>query len=313
MTPLPTTGLLPRFAAALLALAVAGAQADELVADAVDTADSAEAATAGTVVRAPLTLAGKQYTAQWYLPAGTPLGFVEVQHGFSRKCPNLLDTTKVFMNEGLMALCVNADMSGGNPKLGEALAAALVAGMTAPHGRAVPERIVVAGHSAGGHFASRLGWALSQQAPQRLGGAVLFDPVAADASFTTNLQAISAAGQRPVLAVSANPGVCNAQNNAYPALRQLQADARAAGRSDFVGVQLTDHSTHVDAEGKNTNFLGWSACLQGQPRAANTARLRDLTDTWALDAATGGRTASDYPGGSYLQGLIDDGVAALID
>lgn len=306
----------------LLAQGSAGLQAAEAgAADAstdatVDaaTADEAEAAPdAGTVVRAPLVIGGKSYTAQWYLPAGTALGFVQVQHGFSRKCPNLLDTTKVFMNEGLMAMCLNADMSGGNPKLADALAAALVAGLTAPDGRAVPERIVVAGHSAGGHFASRLGWALSQQAPQRLRGAVLFDPVAADASFTTNLQAVSAAGQRPVLAVTANPGVCNAQNNAYPALRQVQADALAAGRSGFVGVQLTQQSTHVDAEGKNTNFLGWSACLQGQPRAANTGRLRDLTGTWALDAVTGGRTDSDYPGGSYLQSLVDGGVAALID
>ena len=116
-----------------------------------DTPDKLEAAEptaspeAGTVVRAPLTIGGKRYTAQWYLPAGTALGFVQVQHGFSRHCPNLLDTTKVFMNEGLMAMCLDADMSGGNPKLAEALAAALVAGLTAPDGRAVPERIVVAG------------------------------------------------------------------------------------------------------------------------------------------------------------------------
>ena len=42
----------------------------------------------------------------------------------------------------------------------------------------------------------------------------------------------------------------------------------------------------------------------------------DLTlapGTWALDAMTGGHADSDYPGGRYLQGLLDDGVAALID
>lgn len=276
-------------------------------------AETDAAPEAGNIVKAPLTLGNKTYTAFWHLPAGEPLGFIQVQHGFSRNCNHQRDTIARFMNQGLMALCLNADMSGGNPALADKLAAALVAGLTAPDGRPVPEKIVVAGHSAGGHFASRLGWALAAQAPQRLVGAVLFDPVAADGSFTTHLRGVSAAGQRPVLAVSANAGACNAQNNAYPALRQVQADALAAGRDGFVGLQLTDRSTHVDSEGNNTDFLGWTACFQGKPRPVNTGTLRDLTSTWARDQVTGLRTLAAYPGGSGVESLLAAGDAVLID
>lgn len=276
-------------------------------------AETEAAPEAGSIVKAPLTLGNKTYTAFWHLPAGEPLGFIQVQHGFSRNCNHQRDTIARFMNQGLMAMCLNADMSGGNPALADKLAAALVAGLTAPDGRPVPEKIVVAGHSAGGHFASRLGWTLASLAPQRLVGAVLFDPVAADSSFTTHLRGVSAAGQRPVLAVSANAGACNAQNNAYPALRLVQADALAAGGDGFVGLQLTDRSTHVDSEGNNTDLLGWTACFQGKPRPVNTGTLRDLTSTWARDQVTGLRTPAAYPGGSGVETLIAAGDAVLID
>ena len=296
-------------ATALSACAVGGE-----VRGAAESPATADATAAGDrVERASLVLAGRSYVAQWYLPAAAPTAFIQVQHGFSRRCPNLLDTTREFMAQGLMAMCLNADMSGGNPALADALAAALVAGLVAPDGRPVPERLIVGGHSAGGQFASRLGQQLALLAPQRLAGAVLFDPVAADGSFTTNLQAISAAGQRPVLAVSANPGPCNASNNAYPALRQVQADARAAGADGFVGAQLTAHSTHVDAEGRNSDLLAWTACLQGKPRTANTDRLQELSRTWARDLATGTHTAADYPGGSYFDALVQAGQAQAIE
>ena len=73
----------------------------------------------------------------------------------------------------------------------------------------------------------------------------------------------------------------------YPALRQVRQDAQAAGRDGFVGLQLTDRSTHVDVEGRDTNTLGVVACGQGRPRSANTDALRTLAGQWALDAANG--------------------------
>ena len=89
--------------------------------------------------------------------------------------------------------------------------------------------------------------------------------------------AISQNGQRPVYAVTSNGGICNSFNNAYGALKQIRSFAVSNGRDGFVGLQLTNASTHVDSEGGNTNFIGYSACLQAPPKAENTAYLRDLS------------------------------------
>ena len=266
-----------------------------------------------TVVSATLNIGGTNYAVDWFLPGGPAAALVTVQHGFSRQCTNVRGTGLRLADRGLMGLCVNASMAGGNPALAEALAVTLLSGITAPGGRVLPDRIVVGGHSAGGHFASRLGWKLDTLAPNRLAGAVLFDPVAADASFGSNLSAVSASGTRAVLAVTANPGGCNANNNAYPALRQVRQDAQAAGRDGFVGLQLTDRSTHVDVEGRDTNTLGVVACGQGRPRSANTDALRTLAGQWALDAANGTHEPAYYPGGSYVEGLIGADDARIID
>lgn len=264
------------------------------------------------VVSSTLAIGGTDYAVDWYLPDGDAVGLVTVQHGFSRHCDNLRETGLRLMARGLVGLCVEASMAGGNPALAEALAVTLLSGITTPDGRAIPEHIVVGGHSAGGLFASRVGWKLDSLAPQRLAGAVLFDPVAAGPSLVGNLRAVSASGRRPVLAVTANAGSCNAQNNAYPALRRVHDDAVAAGRDGFVGVQFVDRSTHVDAEGGDTDSAAVRACRQGPPRPPNTEVLRTLAAQWAFDLATGTRDGDAYPGGAYLDGLTGSGQAVEI-
>lgn len=264
------------------------------------------AAARSSIVYATLAIGGSDYAVEWYVPGGTPAALMTVQHGFARQCANLRGTGLALADRGLLGLCVNATMAGGNPALAEALVAALLDGASAP-GVAQPQRFVVGGHSAGGHFASRVGWALAQQAPARLAGAVLFDPVAANDSFTGNVLAIAASGQRPVLAINANPGSCNAQNNADPALRAVAA----AGGDGFVGLQLIDRSSHVDAEGRDSNLVGVLPC--GRPLRDNTDSLRTLAAAWAADAAAGTRDAAYYPGGAVVEGLVGAGRARPID
>jgi pimeloyl-ACP methyl ester carboxylesterase len=270
------------------------------------------ASAGGDVVSAKLDIGGTVYDVDWFIPSGEAAALVTVQHGFSRHCDNVRGAGERFLASGLMGLCVNASMAGGNPQLAEALAVTLLSGISAPGGRALPDKIIVGGHSAGAHFASRLGWKLAALAPQRLLGALLFDPVAAG-GFSDNLMVVSAVGQRPVYAVTSNPGACNAQNNAYPALRQVQRDARGAGRDGFVGLQLTDRSTHVDVEGSDTDLLAVFACRQGAPRPPNTEVLRTLAAQWADDIAAGTRQPDDYPGGRFVDGLIEAGRAAVIE
>jgi hypothetical protein len=266
----------------------------------------------GDVVSARLDIGGTEYDVDWFIPAGAAAALVTLQHGFSRQCANVRGAGERFMSAGLMALCVNASMAGGNPALAEALALTLMSGISAAGGRALPDKIIVGGHSAGGHFASRLGWKLAALAPQRLLGALLFDPVAAG-GFSDNLIEVSALGRRPVYAVSSNPGGCNAQNNAYPALRQVQRDARRAGGDGFVGLQLTEGSSHVDVEGSDTDLLAVFACQQGPPRPSSTEILRTLVVQWAIDITAGGRQLDHYPGGSFVDGLLAAGRARLIE
>lgn len=267
----------------------------------------------GKVVNAQLSVGGTSWNVDWYVPSSPAAALVTLQHGFSRGCGNYRDTSKRIMQRGLMVLCLNAPMSGGNPALAAQFADLIASrSMVAPGGVAVPENVIVGGHSAGGHFASAVGARLAIVDYPYLKGALLFDPVAAG-GFTNNLVAISGYGQRPVYAITANGGVCNMLNNAYGALRQISDAARNSGQDGFVGLQLTSGSTHVDAEGNNTDFVGYSACLNLPPRASNTAYLRDLSAAWANDLARGTRDANAYPGGAYVQNLIANKKAKTIN
>lgn len=259
-----------------------------------------------------LLIGGAEYDVAWGRPDAAPVGLAVIQHGFTRRCDNLRGTLDALVAQGLVTLCVNAPMAGGNPALADALADTLVASVATPWGEPAPQAVVVGGHSAGGAFAARLGATLALIAPQRLASALLFDPVAA-AGFSDDLRQLSAAGQRPVRTVSANASGCNAFHNAYPALQAVLDDAAAAGNEAFVGLQLADRSTHVDAEGSDSDLLGWVACRQGPPRPANVTALRDLASAWAADMALGVRTPACYPGGKVLERLRSRDRALLIE
>lgn len=245
-----------------------------------------------TCVNTTQAVGGTSYSVDWYVPNGAAVGAVLLQHGFSRGCGNLRGTSKSMVEKGLVVVCLNADMSGGNPALATALGNAIADGAFAPPGRALPARIVVSGHSAGGQFASAVGARLAARSYPGLAGAVLFDPVAAE-GFSANLAAISAGGTRPVLSVAARPSVINLSNNSFGALKALA--------NPFVGVQLVwsgyalgipyGGSCHTDVEGENGDVIGNTAALC-VPNSTQAARLRDLGSTWARDVATGTRTGA---------------------
>ena len=268
---------------------------------------------ASEVIDTTINVAGTEYAARWWVPTGTPGGLALVEHGFTRRCQNIDGTARALRDQGLLALCPTVPLSGGNRVLADALAALMVNGLTAPDGQPLPARWVVAGHSAGGDFVVRLGATLTLLAPGRLGGAVLWDRVPLDSGFTDELRAIAAGGARPVLAVTAKPGLCNANGKVLPPLRTLQQELAAAGADTFLGLQLIDRSTHVDVEAENSKRYAWAACGQGRPRTYNAQALRELSAAWARDIVTGTRTPAAYPGGLTVQALIDARRAELID
>ncbi len=260
-----------------------------LVANAQSSSPSSSAggcgAAARTCVGAPVEVAGSRRDAVWYLPDGPANALILLEHGFGRACANLTGTAESIAAEGLMVVCLDEDMTAGNPELAGEVAEALAQRtLVPPNGVPLPQRYVVGGHSAGGHFAALVGAGLVERGYPDLAGAVLFDPVAAE-GFSAALQRISAAGARPVLSVAANPSVVNLFDNSFGALASLGAN--------FVGVQLLRGSCHVDVEGEDTDIVGvlGAACA---PDPANTARLREFGSVWARDLATGTRTATHY-------------------
>jgi len=217
-----------------------------------------------------LPLAGAVRDVEWHLPAGEPRAWVLVQHGFARRCAHLRGTAAALAAQGVATLCVNADegagLAGGAPALAEALAGWWLSGAArSPDGRAAPARIVVAGHSAGGLFAARVGAVLAVQAPARVAGAILFDPVGGVALR----EALLALADRPLHATLAPPVPCNARQLARPALVAA-------------GVQLHEPpgATHADAEGEDSDSLAVRACREGPPRPEAVTALRH----WATAA-----------------------------
>lgn len=277
-----------------------------------------------TCINSNLTVGGTSYNVDWYLPNGTASALMTLQHGFSRGCGNLRSTSKAIAEKGVMVLCLNADMSGGNPGLGAALGDTLAArALTPPLGKALPQNYIVGGHSAGGHFASAVGARLAAVGYPNFKGAVLFDAVASD-GFSANLQAISAGGARKVLQVAARPNLANLSNNSFGALRDLPGE--------YVGIQLVwtgfilgvpyGGSCHTDVEGENGDLIGNTAagCT---PNSTQVSRLRDFGSNWARDLATGTTNAAYYctnenvisTCGSKVRDLVDRAlpVAATID
>lgn len=85
------------------------------MAQAADTAGSGYSSTTSTCPVTPRTIGGTSRSTTQYLPSGTASAVMVLQHGFSRKCSNLRGTSRAIAAKGVMVVCVDADMSGGNP------------------------------------------------------------------------------------------------------------------------------------------------------------------------------------------------------
>jgi len=305
----------PRLLAALAASA--GAVAALLVGvapPASAAACSGYSSSSSTCVSSPITINGASYDADWYLPSGTASALMLVEHGFSRSCKNLRGTSKAIAQKGLMVVCLDEDMTAGNPALATAFGNALAdRTIVPPNGKALPVKYIVGGHSAGGQFAALVGQQLTTRGYPNLKGAIMFDPVAAD-GFSAAVSAVSANGTRPVLSIAARPSVINLFNNSYGALNSLA--------NGFVGIQLvwtritlgvpTGGSCHIDSEGEDTDAIGVAGALCN-PNSTQTARLRDFASTWAKDLATGSYTASHYCTNADVISTCGSTVKDLVD
>lgn len=258
----------------------------------------------GVVINESVSFNGDIYNGDWYLPNGQAVGAVYLQHGFTRGGGNYRDLAVAMMNEGMMVLSINAPMTGGNAGLANLVADVLANNPpVSPDGRVFPtDNLVLSGHSAGGLHVSLIAERLINNGQAGgIAGLVLFDPVNAFGPFGRAMDVL-APTDIPVRAVTANGSLCNTFND-------TQGDLRGLPRQ-FVGIKLTDRSTHVDSEGNNTDLVAQIAC--GFPRQSNIVALRDFGVAWARDMLTGSYSGDFYPGGARLNALLNAEDAKLI-
>ena len=275
----------------------------------------------------------KALPVDWYFPVGAPKGLVWLQHGFTESKDDWDSLARQASAGGLLVLATtlpSADVFGctvqnlgnntaflndvaatlaglGDPAsaLGRSHAAAAKAvGRT---GQALPQRLALAGHSAGGEAVLYVANRLRTTHPAtfaKLGGLVLDDPVKSfvgdgtDASLTAlNLTPL------PIYAIASPKSSCNADQSGTVAATQ-----KLTTRS-FHGVVVTT-GVHGDVFGTSANGLGTATC--GTPKAANVAATQSLTLAWLTDELAGTRTATNYPGGARYQALVTAGTIATL-
>ncbi len=284
-----------------------------------------------------------QLPTDWYLPDRIPVGgLVYLQHGFaeSRKdwrefaalvaaagfvvfAPTLpkidalgCTVQNLLPNHRFLAAVGDLFLGIGDPAgaLRRSFAAALAA--AGEVGTALPTRLAIIGHSAGGEAALVVARRLTGEpsAPVRdhasvdLRCVVLADPVRSIVgdSMPTALRAL-ARTPVPIRVLAAPPSSCNArQSGTRTVLNEL------AGRT-FLGALITAGS-HGDIFGGSVNRLERRTC--GSPRQLNINAVQSLALGWLTDAMTDGKPpdagSGMFPGGSAYDDLVGRGIISTL-
>ncbi len=301
--------------------------------------------TARTAV--PCAFRTLQLPTDWYLPDGGPVrGLVYLQHGFAESrndwrefaalvaaagfvvfaptlpkfdvlgctVQNLLPNHRFLAAVGDLFLGID-DPAGA---LRRSFAAALDG--TGRLGVALPTRLAIIGHSAGGEaaltIASRLtgdpGAPVGDPAPVDLRCVVLADPVRSIVGDTmSKALRVLARTAVPIRVLAAPPSSCNArQSGTRTVLSEL------AGRS-FLGALITAGS-HADIFGGSVNRLERRTC--GAPRQPNINAVQSLALGWLTDALTDATTdgmppdagSGMSPGGAGYDRLVARGIISTL-
>jgi dienelactone hydrolase len=241
-------------------------------------------------------------SADWWFPDRDPVGLVWLQHGFTRKPAHVRGLAAV-LAEQVAAVVVAPAISSrfvsrsgywiNGPRLHDAITRLLTDGRSrleasagAASGRAdlvLPERLVLAGHSAGGNLAAAVAGRLAVAghdggpATDALAGVVMFDGVDHGGAIGVALDRLVGASDRPVWTIAAPDSRCNAGGKGTVILQRERA-----GR--FVGVRL-EGGTHIDAEGSDSGRAARLVC--GTPTIENVDALRVLAVDWTTNLFAG--------------------------
>jgi hypothetical protein len=247
-----------------------------------------------TTESANIRLGESQVSGQWYIPTEQPaVGWVFLHHGFMRSPGHLKDLSTKLAESGVVVLTVSLSQ-GQMTSDSFAKETAETLALTPPHPAQIelPQSFVLAGHSLGGLFATKVSAELSVSGTPGFKGTLLFDPADRDDHMVRAAVQLRENGT-PVLAILGEGGQCNFQSNATPILRSL-------GR-EFVGIRLKG-GTHCDAEGGSTDFGCKLMC--GSPKKANISALQEFGAAW-LGFLFGVDASAHFPGGERYEALVE--------
>ncbi|WP_304119172.1 hypothetical protein [Mycolicibacterium bacteremicum] len=261
------------------------------------------------IARTPLELdCGNGYTvdADWYFPTETtPDKIIYFQHGaFARAglygvtaadlavrnnaivvAPSI--TTNFFACDGCTVAGDQMHAAVADLFIGDRAAltaSALAAGWSAP----LPQRFVLAGHSAGGLLAAGAGGYYAVRAPadqvSDLAGVLLLDTTTAGGAVERAIGRIP--DDIPVHHIAASPALLND----FGAVNSLLADQR----SGFVGVQLIG-GAHADAWRPANEFFEFVVGVAtGFSKQRNVDAVQVLAQAWIADWYAGTHTDEFY-------------------
>ena len=260
----------------------------------------------------PGALIGKTVAADWYFPTqvdGTVdvQGVIWLQHGFgasntfysalatdlAMKTNSIvvaptLSSSPITLSGGCLT-CAGSEKAAAqlflDPTRSALIDSAVDAGFTGATDQ-LKGRFVLAGHSAGGGFASAVGSDYlttgSQAQDLNLMGVVMYDGVSNDAfngSFAEQVQTLAAAG-KPIYTIAAPAQAWNAFG-----ITTNQLVDTLPGQ--FVGMVLNEGS-HVDSMlGVNPSFDAVLQLVAGRVPAGNTAASHLLSTGWLNDMYAG--------------------------
>lgn len=240
---------------------------------------------------------GSSLTLTWLLPpknTSTPRALVILQHGMMRHATHMMALARSLALRNIEVLLPDlTDEHFLDPLFPEVFARAVSKKTSTPEGKPLPEKLLLAGFSAGARFLSHVA-ALMQSDHLKLRGVLLLDPVVGELPE----QQLGPRLDVPYFTILAKPSRCNADGRVLPLLE--------SGRFETKGFRLKSAS-HCDFEGKTSDPLCYLYC--GLSPRHNAQAIELFSTEWISGLVDNDNPHIDYlPGGKIFESWHNKGL-----
>ncbi|MBM3381083.1 MAG: hypothetical protein FJY29_01415 [Betaproteobacteria bacterium] len=233
---------------------------------------------------------GTKLQLTWLMPqknASAPRALVIIQHGMMRHAINMMALARSLTLRNIEVLLPDlTDEHFFNPLFPEIFARAIAKKTVDPQGNPLPQKLLLAGFSAGARFLSRVA-GLLQTEHLKLRGVLLLDPVIGE----NPEQQLGPRLDVPYFTILAKPSRCNADGRIYPLLE--------SGLFETQGFRLKSAS-HCDFEGKSSDTLCYLYC--GLSHQHNAQAVELFSTEWISGLIDNDSPSVDFlPGGQVFE------------